>query len=430
MRVLVVGSGGREHALVWKILQSPLVEKVYCAPGNPGMRQLAECVKVVASDLAGLLDFARKKQIDLTIVGPEQPLVDGIVDQFESQGLSVFGPSKKAAEIEGSKAFAKYLLDRHNIPTADCLVFEKLEEARDYLKEADYPTVIKADGLAAGKGTFICQMEEQALTALNKIMVEKVFQDAGNKVLIEKYMIGEEASVLALTDGENTTYLPSAQDHKAIFDNDEGPNTGGMGAYAPAPVIDEKMFARIKNEIFEPTIKAMALENRPYRGVLYAGLMITADGPKVVEFNCRFGDPETQAIVPLIHGDLLEFMFRIAKGEKIDKQISVHKNKWALCVVIASGGYPGDYEKGKQIFGLEKELGEQIVVFHSGTKEKENQKMMTDGGRVLGITAIADDFFEVREKAYWAVGKITFDKAYYRKDIGAKALVHLRRYTG
>ncbi|MFQ5751065.1 MAG: phosphoribosylamine--glycine ligase, partial [bacterium] len=402
-------------------------KKIYCAPGNAGIKQLAECVDISAADIDGLLNFVNKKEIDLTVVGPEDPLVKGIVDAFESQGLCIFGPTQKAAEIEGSKAFTKYLLDKYKIPTADCIVFEKHDEAQSYLKKVDYPTVIKADGLAAGKGTFICQTEEQAETALNKIMVEKVFGDAGNKVIIEGYMMGEEVSVLALSDGENLAYLPSAQDHKAIFDNDEGPNTGGMGAYAPAPVMDKDMFRRVRNEIMKPTIKALTLENRPYRGVLYAGLMITAGGPKVVEFNCRFGDPETQAILPLVKGDLLELMFRIAKGKKNDKQIPLYDHKWAMCVIVASGGYPGVYEKGKQIFGLDKNFGKEIAIFHAGTKSDNSGKIITSGGRVLGVTAIANDFYAVRDKAYWAVGKITFDKAYYRKDIGAKALIHLRR---
>ncbi len=427
MKILVVGGGAREHTLVWKIMQSPLVGKVYCAPGNAGIKKLAECVAIADSDIDGLLNFVRKKKIDFTVVGPEVPLVMGIVDEFESQGLYIFGPTKKAAELEGSKVFTKYLLDKYKIPTAKCFVFNKYELAQNHLKNNDYPTVVKADGLAAGKGTFICQTEEQAENALNKIMVEKIFGDAGKKVIIEEYMAGEEASVLALCDGENLIYLPTAQDHKAIFDNDEGPNTGGMGAYAPAPIINKEMFARVQTEIMEPTVKALALEDRPYRGVLYAGLMITAEGPKVVEYNCRFGDPETQAILPLVKGDLVEAMFGIAKGEKIEKQIKLFNNKWAMCVVIASGGYPGSYDKGKQILGLEKNLGKEIVIFHAGTKENDSGKTVTNGGRVLGITAIANDFHTVREKVYWAVGKITFDKAYYRKDIGAKALLHLRR---
>ncbi len=425
MTILVVGGGGREHALVWKINQSPLVEKIYCAPGNPGIGAVAECVDIQQNDIDGLLNFARRKAIDLTVVGPEDPLVAGIVDEFESQGLIIFGPSKKAAEIEGSKAFSKYILDKYKIPTADCIVFDKFDEAESYLKEIEYPTVVKADGLAAGKGTFICETKAQALTAISKIMIEKTFGDSGRKVLIEKFMKGEEASILGFTDGENIVYLPSAQDHKAIFDNDEGPNTGGMGAYAPAPIITEEMFARVCKEVFEPTVKAMALEDRPYRGVLYAGLMITAEGPKVVEFNCRLGDPEAQAILPLIDFDLVEVMLRIGTGKKIVASIQLF-DKWSMCVVIASGGYPADYEKGKKIFGLEKDFGEDIEIFQAGTKSAAGGTVVSNGGRVLGVTAIADDFQSAREKAYWAVGKITFDKAYYRRDIGVKALRHLK----
>ena len=426
MRILVIGGGGREHALVWKILQSRLTEKVFCAPGNAGIKQMVECVDLKTSDTDGLLDFARKNQIDLTVVGPEEPLVNGIVDEFEAQGLPIFGPSQKAAELEGSKAFSKYLLDKYKIPTADCIVVSTYDEACRYLTQVEYPTVIKADGLASGKGTFICQNEEQAEIALELLMVERTFGRAGEKAIIEQFMVGEEASVLAITDGASLAYLPSAQDHKPIFDNDEGPNTGGMGAYAPAPVIDDKMLVRIQTEIFEPTIKAMALENRPYRGVLYAGLMITADGPKVVEFNCRFGDPETQAILPLVKSDLVDVMLRVARGKRLNDRIDIYK-QWAMCVVMASGGYPGNYEKGKRIFGLEKKLGDDIIVFHAGTREDHEGQVVSDGGRVLGVTACGDNFRPVRERAYWAVGKITFDKAYYRKDIGAKALSRLRK---
>ncbi len=427
MKILVVGGGGREHALVWKIKQSPLVEKIYCAPGNPGIGQLAQCVNIEQNDINGLLGFARKKSIDLTVVGPEEPLVSGIVDEFEDQGLTIFGPSKAAAELEGSKVFSKYVLQKYNIPTAECVVLEKYDEAKVYVQNAKYPTVIKADGLAAGKGTFICKNEEEALSALNKIMLEKVFADAGNKVVIEEFMRGEEASIIAITDGETLGYLPAAQDHKAIFDNDEGPNTGGMGAYAPAPVINEPMFERVKKEIMEPTIRAMALENRPYRGILYAGLMITKDGPKVVEFNCRFGDPETQVILPLLSSDIVDIMFRVVKGKRFVNRIERHE-KSAMCVVVASGGYPGPYEKGSPIYGLDKKFGKSVHIFHAGTRQLENNCVVTNGGRVLGVTAVEDNFLKAREKAYWALGKIAFNNAYYRKDIGAKAIKYLKKH--
>jgi len=425
MRILVVGGGGREHALVWKISRSPLVEEIFCAPGNPGIAQLAQCVNIAQNDLNGLLDFAQKKDIDLTVVGPEEPLVNGIVDLFEAQGLHIFGPSKAAAELEGSKVFAKYLLDKYDIPTAECEVFDSYDAARGYLRKIDYPTVIKADGLAAGKGTIICPTEEEALKALNKIMIDKAFSDAGNRVVIERFMQGEEVSIIGITDGQDIGYLAASQDHKAIFDNDEGPNTGGMGAYAPAPLMDETLFERVKREVMEPTIRAMALENRPYRGILYAGLMITKDGPKVVEYNCRLGDPETQVILPLLKTDLVDTMFRIVTGKRFANDVEI-MDKWAMCVVVASGGYPGPYEKGKPIYGLDKKFGDDIHVFHAGTRRLENGTVVTNGGRVLGVTTVADDFFAAREKAYWAVGKITFDNAYYRKDIGNKALKYLR----
>ncbi len=428
MRVLVIGNGGREHALVWKFSQSILVEKIYCAPGNPGIRELAECIDIAPDDIPSLLSFAAENEVDLTVVGPEGPLVNGIVDQFEAKGLHIFGPSARAAELEGSKVFTKYLLDKYHIPTADCIVFEKYEEARDYLNEVSYPTVVKADGLAAGKGTFICATLEEAVTALDKIMIERIFGKSGKKVIVEEFMQGEEASIIAITDGENLVYLPSAQDHKAIFDNDEGPNTGGMGAYAPAPVMTDALLERVHTEIMLPAVRAMVLENRPYRGVLYAGLMITADGPKVVEFNCRFGDPETQVLLPLVRDDIVELMHTVAIGKLIKSQLNLH-NDWAMCVVIASGGYPGRYENGQEIFGLERPLGDDIMVFHAGTKSTEDGKVVTNGGRVLGVTARAGDFYAARERAYWAVGKITFDKAYYRKDIGLKAQKHLQGST-
>jgi len=423
MNILVIGGGGREHALVTKMSASPLVGAIFCAPGNAGISNLAQCVDIAQNDIPELLDFVRKKAIDLTVVGPEEPLVNGIVDEFESQGLNIFGPTAKAAEIEGSKVFSKYLMQKYNIATAGCEIFEDYEQACQYLKKTNYPVVVKADGLAAGKGTFVCANEELALSALRQTMVEKTFGFSGTKVILEEFMAGEEVSVIGITDGESIAYLPSAQDHKAIFDNDQGPNTGGMGAYAPAPVMTPELLHRVDMEIMQPTINAMALEGRPYRGILYAGLMVTKEGLKVVEFNCRLGDPEAQAILPLVDSDLVEAMFRIAKGKRVRELELV--NKWAMCVVIASGGYPGGYEKNKRILGLDKKLGKDISVFHAGTKFTEPGQVVTDGGRVLGVTAIANDFHSVRERAYWAVGKITFDKAYYRKDIGAKALKHL-----
>ncbi|MDQ7064437.1 MAG: phosphoribosylamine--glycine ligase [candidate division KSB1 bacterium] len=424
MKVLVIGSGGREHALVWKIQQSPLVDKIYCAPGNPGIAQHAECVDIQPTDIPRLLEFAVNEKIDLTVPGPEAPLVQGLVDEFEAKGLTIFGPSQKAAELEGSKAFAKWLMRKYNVPTAEWQVFYDAEEARRHLREREYPCVIKADGLAAGKGAVIVQDEQQAEHALDEIMVRRVFGEAGAKIVVEDYMRGEEASVFALSDGENVALLHPAQDHKPIFDGDQGPNTGGMGAYAPAPVVDTAMQERVLREIIEPTIRGMAMENRPYRGVLYAGLMITEDGPKVVEFNCRFGDPEAQVVLPLLGSDLVDLMMKAAHREMHDAQIELLE-QWAVCVVMASGGYPGTYETGKKIIGLEKLVGEDILIFHAGTRRNEGGAIVTAGGRVLSVVAVRDTFHAAREAAYAAVGKIAFDGAYYRKDIGYKALKHL-----
>lgn len=426
MKVLVVGGGGREHALVWKISQSKAVDKIYCAPGNPGISTLAECLDIGQEDTEALIRFAKKEKIGLTVVGPEIPLVNGIVNEFEKNDLAIFGPTQKAAEIEGSKVFSKYLLDKYKIPTADCIVFDNYDEAVKYLNEVSYPTVIKADGLAAGKGSIICQNKNEALTAIEDIMLKKIFGEAGDRLIVEEFMIGEEASIIALVDGENISYFSPSQDHKAIFDDDKGPNTGGMGAYAPAPIITKSLLEQIHAEVMEPTVRAMAKEKRPYRGFLYAGLMITAQGPKVVEFNCRLGDPETQVLLPLYEGDLFNEMLRIAEGKPIENKREISK-KWAMCVIMAAGGYPGNYEKGTEVFGLEQGFDDGVEVFHAGTKFGNNGNVVTNGGRVLGVTAFADDYYSVRENAYSAVGKITFNKAYYRKDIGAKAKRHLAR---
>ncbi len=420
MNVLVVGGGGREHTLVWKIAQSPLVEKIYCAPGNAGISQLAECVSISDTDVDELLSFADRKRIDLTVVGPEAPLAAGIVDAFQSQGLTIFGPTRKAAEIESSKIFAKYLMEKYQIPTAHYRAFDQYEEAKNYLASMPAPIVIKADGLAAGKGAIVCFSQDEAQEALHKMMVQGIFGAAGKKVVIEEYLRGQEASVLAVSDGENLAVLLPAQDHKPIFDNDKGPNTGGMGAYAPAVQIDAEMLQQIRQQILEPAIKGMALEDRPYRGVLYAGLMITRQGPKVIEFNCRFGDPETQVILPLLDGDIVPLLMGCCQGNLQHQQVDF-KNKFAVCVVMASGGYPGKYEKGKEIIGLERNFGNDVIIFHAGTRFA-NGKIVTNGGRVLGITALGNDVAEAIKRAYKAVGKITFDGAYYRKDIGYKAL--------
>ncbi len=420
MNILVVGGGGREHAIVTKLRQSSHVSKVYCVPGNAGIAKEAICEPISPEDIDAILSFARSQKIDFTVVGPELPLVAGIVDAFEANGMPIFGPTKVAAELEGSKAFAKYLMRTYDIPTADYEVFTDYKNARDYLNSSPLPVVVKADGLAAGKGAVVCQTLEEANEALQSMMEEKRFGTAGNKVVIEECLMGEEISVLAISDGENLVYLAPSQDHKRIYDNDEGPNTGGMGAYAPAPQVDDELMQTIKREVMEKTIKGMALEGRPYKGVLYAGLMLTSSGPKVLEFNCRFGDPETQVILPLAESDLLEALMASRDGLLADFHWR-NKDQAAVCVVLASGGYPGSYEKGKPIWGLESSLDTDILVFHAGTQQQNNQ-IVTHGGRVLGITALADTLKSAQARVYEAVGKITFDGAYYRRDIADKAL--------
>ncbi|HOX54490.1 MAG: phosphoribosylamine--glycine ligase [Candidatus Omnitrophica bacterium] len=421
MKILVIGSGGREHALVWKIAQSKLVDKIFCAPGNGGIAEIAECVNIKVDDIAGLLKFAIEKKIDLTVVGPEIPLVAGIVDKFQAKGLKIFGPNKFAAQLEGSKVFAKEFMVRNNIPTAKFKSFDDSLNAKDYIDEVGAPLVVKAEGLASGKGVIICSSETEAESAIDLIMEEKVFKEAGNRVVIEEYLEGEEASILAISDGENFVVLESSQDHKRIFDNDQGPNTGGMGAYSPAPVVSENLKQEIAQEILKPVIDGMKKEGHEFRGVLYAGLMITKEGPKVLEFNVRFGDPETQAILPRLKSDLVEIIFAALDGKLADFKLE-WDSRPCVCVVMAAGGYPGDYEKNKLISGLDKakELKD-IVVFHAGTK-RENGKILTSGGRVLGVTGLGNGITDAIDKTYQAVAKISFEKAHFRKDIGAKAI--------
>jgi phosphoribosylamine--glycine ligase len=419
MRVLVTGSGGREHALVWKILQSPRVEKVYCAPGNGGIEQIAACADIDAADSRALVQFARRKKIDLTVVGPELPLTLGLVNEFQEKGLAVFGPDKYAAELEGSKGFAKDIMARYNIPTAEYRTFTDPDKAVQYIHTKHPPVVLKADGLAAGKGVLLCKSRSEAYEGVDAIMNKKAFGKAGNRLVVEEFLQGEEASVLAVTDGENCVLLPPAQDHKAAFEGDEGPNTGGMGAYAPAPVMDAKMLDVVTKKILIPTIRGMQVEGRRYKGVLYAGLMITKEGPKVLEYNCRFGDPEIQAILPLVQTDLVDLMMAAIEGRIKEVTLKVLK-KAAVCVVMASGGYPGSYEKGKTIHGLDT-VPEDIVVFHAGSKKK-GKDLVTAGGRVLGVTAVGDTIEAAIKKVYRGVGNITFDGAYYRRDIGHRAL--------
>ena len=421
VKVLIIGSGGREHALVWKLTQSPLVEKIYCAPGNPGIAQIAACVDIPVTNVAALRRFVQKKGIELTVVGPEVPLVAGLVDEFEAVPLRIFGPAKQAARLEGSKAFAKKLMRQYQIPTAAAEIFTDFHQAFSYVEQAPLPLVIKADGLAAGKGVVVARTREVARDAVRQMMHDRAFGEAGNQIVIEEFMEGQEVSVLCITDGKNVCVLPAAQDHKTIFDNDEGPNTGGMGAYAPAPFMDAELMARVEREILRPTIAAMAKENRPYRGVLYAGLMITSDGPKVVEFNCRFGDPETQVILPLIESDLAEAMWRIANGDLGNYELKIAP-RWTVSVVLASGGYPGNFEKGKLINGLERIRDNEAMVFHAGTVLDHSGNFLTNGGRVLAVTGIGDNFLSAHECAYCAAGKIQFEGMHYRKDIGMKAM--------
>ena len=424
MNVLVVGGGGREHALVWKIVQSPKVSKVYCASGNAGISEQATLVPIQANDLNRLLEFALKEKIDLTVVGPEDPLTRGIVDLFESKGLLIFGANKKAAEIEGSKAFAKEMMKKYHIPTAFYEIFDNRNEAVKYIRKQGAPIVVKADGLAAGKGVIVCKTVEEAIHSVDQIMVEKIFGNAGNRVVVEEYLVGEEASYIAFTDGKTILPMASSQDHKPIFDGDQGPNTGGMGAYSPAPVVTDEVHEKILEKVLRPVIYGMGEEGRPYKGVLYAGLMIHEGHPKVLEFNARFGDPETQPVLMRMKGDIVPILEACMQGT-----LSRHKIEWdnraSVCVVMASKGYPGDYEKGKIIEGLrEVSRMERVFVFHAGTILKDGQ-VMTNGGRVLGVTGLGEDIPRAVERAYQAVKKISWDGVYYRTDIGQKALCWL-----
>ncbi len=421
MNILVVGGGGREHALVWKIKQSPLAGKIFCAPGNAGIAALAECVPIGAEQVDELLAFARRQKIDLTVVGPEAPLSMGIVDRFEEAGLRIFGANQKAAVIEGSKSFAKQLMQKYGIPTAHGETFSSYKPAEAYIRKMGAPIVVKADGLAAGKGVIVCETEAQALAALKRILVEGEFGDAGKRVLVEEYLKGEEASFLAFTDGKTVLPLPSSQDHKAVFDNDQGPNTGGMGAYSPAPVIDKFLHNKVMQEVMLPTVRGMAAEGRPYRGVLYAGLMIDRDRIKVLEFNGRFGDPEAQPLLMRVQNDIVPVMEAVIDGRLDQCRLDIDPRA-TVCVVMAAGGYPGKYEKGQAISGLEKAARmKDVMVFHAGTAFKE-KAIVTAGGRVLGVTAIGDSVAQAIEKAYRAVDKISWPKTQCRRDIGRKAL--------
>lgn len=428
MRVLIVGSGGREHTLAWKLAQSPLLEKLYCAPGNAGIAKLAECIDIQADDIGGLKDWAQKQKIDLTVVGPEVPLVMGLADQFRAVGLKVFGPGEKGAMLEGSKVWAKRKMKKWGIPTADFTIFDEFDDARRHLARFyGGAVVIKADGLAAGKGVTVASGPEEAEQALYDIMVEKAFGDAGNRVVIEKCLSGEEVSVLAITDGKKLTILPSAQDHKAIGEGDKGPNTGGMGAYSPAPIYTDKMANQTIEKVFKPLLKGFQDEGISFSGVLYAGLMVSADDFNVLEFNVRFGDPETQAIIPRMQSDLLPLLAASAEGDLKDIE-SRWKDEHAVCVVISSGGYPGEYKTGYPIEGfadLEKEKDDKVAVFHAGTALKDGW-LITAGGRVLGVTAWDSSLNGALKRVYGAAEKIRFEGAYYRRDIAHRALKHYK----
>jgi len=424
MKVLVIGSGGREHALVWKIAQSPIVDHIYAAPSNPGMAQYAECVDIAAKDIASLVAFAREKKIGLTVVGPEDPLADGIVDRFGEAGLMAFGPSGAAAQLEASKVFAKRFMERHGIPTAAYAEFDEAEAAITYVQQQGAPLVIKADGLAAGKGVTVAHDVDTAMAAIREAMVDGAFGAAGAKVVVEECLMGEEASFLAFCDGKNVMPMMASQDHKALLDGDAGPNTGGMGAYSPAPVVTSALMEEAVARILRPCVAGMAAEGTPYRGVLYAGLMITASGPRVVEFNCRFGDPETQVVLPQLKTDVVPIMQACCEGRLCEAAVEWNSGA-CVTVVMASGGYPKAYEKGKRITGIEEAEAEPgIKVFHAGTKQTP-EGLATNGGRVLNVTAFGPDIASTIERAYGAVRKIRFDGAHFRTDIGAKALSRL-----
>lgn len=418
MNVLVLGGGGREHTLVWKLKQSPEVKKIYCIPGNAGIAQDAECLDLPLTDFTAIEQFLREKEIGFTVVGPEQPLVAGIADFLQAKGHAVFGPNQSAARLEGSKIFAKRFMEKHGIPTAHFAAFEDYSRALDYLHSLpEGPVVVKADGLAAGKGSVVCPGKEEAQQALEQMMVQNVFSGAGKRVVIEEFMIGHEASLFVLTDGKDYLVLPPAQDYKRVYDGDRGPNTGGMGSYALTPVLTRTMKERAIREIVEPTLNALQEEGIDYRGILYCGLMVTNKGPRVVEFNCRFGDPETQVVLPLLENDLLELLMASAQGRIGEVKLQV-RPEYAVCVIAASGGYPGSYEKGKPIQGLEA-VDPDVLVFHAGTR-REGGQIVTSGGRVLGVTARHQQLKAAADKAYRNLRKIQFPGMHYRTDIAER----------
>lgn len=420
MRILIIGGGGREHALAWKLAASPRVTEIIAVPGNPGMASLARCVNMKTDDLEALADFAVAEGVDLTVVGPEAPLVAGLTDVFAARGLKVFGPSAAAAQLEGSKAFAKDIMARYSIPTAAYFTTTSSAAAKQYIREQGAPIVVKADGLAAGKGVVVAMTEAEALAAVDMMMEDKAFGDAGSVLVLEEMMVGEEASLLAFCDGKTVKAMVAAQDHKRVFDGDQGPNTGGMGTYAPAPVMTPALVETAVKTVLEPMMAAMAAEGTPYQGCLYAGLMITDVGPRVVEFNARFGDPETQVVLPLLKSDLAEILLACAEG-RLDEMNIEWSDGAAVCVVLASGGYPGDYKTGLPITGTEVAEASGAMVFHAGTQLVEGQ-LATAGGRVLGVVACGADIASAQKATYEAVEHIHFPEAHYRRDIAWRAI--------
>jgi phosphoribosylamine--glycine ligase len=425
MRVLILGGGGREHTICYSLSKSPKLEKLFCIPGNGGISEIAETIENISvTDFDKIIKFCKENKIDLVIPGPEEPLVKGLKDSLNKEGIKVFGPDTVGALLEGSKSFAKEIMSKAGIPTAKFEIFDESSKAKAYIEKKGAPIVVKADGLCAGKGVFVCETKEEAIRAIEKIMEEKIFGEAGNKVVIEEKLVGEEASYIVITDGYNFKALPTSQDHKRLLDNDEGPNTGGMGAYSPTPLIDQALKEKIEEKIIKPTLKILEKEGHPYIGFLYAGLMIVNKEPYVLEFNCRLGDPEAQAILPRVESDFLEII-EMALEKNLNKIDLKEKSESAVCVVMASKGYPGKYEKGKKIEGLEKASQiPGVIIFHAGTK-KINNEFYTNGGRVLGVTALDKDIPLAIEKAYKAVSMIYFEGAHYRKDIGKKAFKYL-----
>jgi phosphoribosylamine--glycine ligase len=419
MNILIVGGGGREHAIAYKLSQSKKVKKLYCAPGNGGIASVAECIPIKASDIDGVVNFSKQNNIDLVVVAPDDPLVLGMVDALEANGIRAFGPRKNAAIIEGSKVFSKELMKKYHIPTAKYEVYDNPKSALDYLENASFPAVIKAEGLALGKGVVIAQNKQEAQDAVHAMMEDKIFGESGNRIVIEEFLTGREVSMLAFTDGKTIKTMVSSEDHKRVFDFDKGPNTGGMGTISPSPIYTSEIHQECMEKIYIPTIEAMNKEGRPFKGCMYFGLIITADGPKVIEYNARFGDPETQVVLPRLKSDLLT-IFEAVIDERLAEIDIEWDNGAAVCVIMASGGYPAKYPTGIEIFGLcEAEELYNVTIYHAGTKT-QNGKMLTAGGRVLGVTATGNNLNEALETAYQAVQKISFEGAHYRNDIGRK----------